>query len=96
MSKISQHKLLNLSHNSINQLTFLAEQEKEKLPVILENYIEEHRDFKEISEMIKTETIPPPWFSNFKFIIFFLFKDILHFSNININQNKVISLLWRT
>lgn len=56
--KLSQKKLLTLSQNSINKLSFLGEQEKEKLPVILENYVDE-RNFKEINEMIKIETFSP-------------------------------------
>jgi hypothetical protein len=53
--KIDQKKLLTLSQNSINKLSFLAEQEKEKLPVILEYYTGE-RDFRELTERIKNET----------------------------------------
>jgi hypothetical protein len=56
--KIDQKKLLALSQNSINKLSFLAEQEKEKLPVIIENYMDE-RNFKELTEMIKNETNSP-------------------------------------
>lgn len=56
--KIDQKKLLALSQNSINKLSFLAEKEKEKLPVIIENYTGE-RDFKELTEMIKNETNSP-------------------------------------
>jgi hypothetical protein len=56
--KIDQKKLLALSQNSINKLSFLAEQEKEKLPVILENYTDE-RDFRELNARIKDETNSP-------------------------------------
>lgn len=45
-----------MTPRGIQDLSFLQEQEKETLPVILENYVDD-RAFRELVTLIKTETL---------------------------------------